>query len=124
MEYTPDYSHINQIFVDGLNAFLDYTDPYPLRNTTKEGLVVRRRSSRKEFEKRSIQRWAISELAKAIANDPYSSVEDTTYQFALKMYRFACDSTNMNVMNIFGTAADFINNNVIALFRERDGIYP
>lgn len=61
-----------QEFVEGLHAFLDYTDPETFRNRIKEGLVVRRCSQNKEeaFERRCIQRWAISELTKAILDEP------------------------------------------------------
>lgn len=83
-----------QEFVDGLHAFLDYTDPETFRNHIKEGLVVRHCSQNKEesFERRCIQRWAISELTKAILDEPENSVEDVTYRFALKMYGYACNS--------------------------------
>lgn len=80
--------HERQAFVDGLYAFLDYTEPDNLRDNIKEGLMVRRHAQdkEKEFEKRCIQRWAISELAKAIVEDPDNPVEDVAYRFALKLY--------------------------------------
>ena len=61
--------------------FLDYTEPDNLRNNIKEGLMVRRyaQDKEKEFEKWCIQRWAISELAKAIVEDPDNPVEDVAY---------------------------------------------
>ena len=83
------YEH--QAFVDGMYAFLDYTEPDNLRNNIKEGLMVCRRAQdkEKEFEKRCIQRWAISELAKTIVEDPDNPVEDVAYRFALKLYGYA-----------------------------------
>lgn len=121
-----DYSYVNQIFVDGLYAFLDYTDPCSLRNTSKEGLLPRRclRDKEKEFEKRCVQRWSISELAKTISNDPYNPVEDIAYRFALKMYGFACGSSDAKMRNVFSIAAEFIDKEVIGLFREQHGVYP
>ena len=40
------YEH--QAFVDGMYAFLDYTEPDNLRNNIKEGLMVCRRAQFKE----------------------------------------------------------------------------
>lgn len=37
-----DYSWYNQPFVDGLKAFLDYTDPNPSRKKTDGCLAIRR----------------------------------------------------------------------------------
>lgn len=121
-----DYSPINQVFVNGLYAFLDYTDPCLIRNTSKECLILRRspRDKEKEFEKRCIQRWSISELAKTIANDPYNPVQDIAYRFALKLYGFACSSSDERMRNVFSIAAEFIDKEVIGLFREADGVYP
>lgn len=115
-----------QAFVDGLYAFLDYTEPGNLRNNTKEGLMVRRyaQDKEKEFEKRCIQRWAISELAKAIVEDPDNPVEDVAYRFALKLYGYACTSFDAKMRNVFGIAAEFIDKEVIGLFRTEDGVYP
>lgn len=115
-----------QEFVDRLYAFLDYTDPETFRNRIKEGLVMRHCPQSKEdvFERRSIQRWAISELAKAILEEPENSVEDVTYRFALKLYGYACDSPDKKMRNVFSIAAEFIDKEVIGLFRERDGVYP
>lgn len=115
-----------QSFVDGLYAFLDYTEPDNLRSNIKEGLMVRRHTQdkMKEFEKRCIQRWAISELAKAIADDPYNPIQDVTYRFALKLYGYACTSRNGKMRNVFGIAAEFIDKEVIGLFRTEDGLYP
>ena len=107
------YEH--QAFVDGLYAFLDYTEPDNLRNNIKEGLMVCRHAQdkEKEFEKRCIQRWAISELAKAIVEDP-----------ALKLYGYVCTSFDVKMRNVFGIAAEFIDKEVIGLFRTEDGVYP
>ena len=118
--------HERQAFVDGLYAFLDYTEPDNLRNNIKEGLMVRRyaQDKEKEFEKRCIQRWAISELAKAIAEDPDNPVEDVAYRFALKLYGYACTSFDAKMRNVFGIAAEFIDKEVIGLFRTEDGVYP
>lgn len=115
-----------QEFVDGLHAFLDYTDPETFRNHIKEGLVVRHCSQNKEeaFERRCIQRWAISELTKAILDEPENPVEDITYRFALKMYGYACNSPDEKMRTVFSIAAEFIDKEVIGLFRERDGVYP
>lgn len=113
------YEH--QAFVDGLYAFLDYTEPDNLRNNIKEGLMVCRHAQdkEKEFEKRCIQRWAISELAKAIVEDPDNLVEDVAYRFALKLYGYVCTSFDVKMRNVFGIAAE-----VIGLFRTEDGVYP
>ena len=121
-----DYSYTNQAFVDSLYAFLDYTDPCSLRNTPKKGLIPRRclRDKEKEFEKRCIQRWSISELAKTIAEDPYNPVQDIVYRFALKLYGFACSSSDERMRSVFLIAAEFIDKEVIGLFREADGVYP
>ena len=119
-----DYSYYNQAFVDGLKAFLDYTAPDSLRNNVKEGLVVRRRLQKQDFEKRCIQRWAISQLTESIINNPSEPIEDTTYKLALKLLSFAVNSTNPNVRNVFSIAAAFIEDEVINLFREKAGIYP
>ena len=118
--------HERQAFVDGLYAFLDYTEPDNLRNNIKEGLMVRRyaQDKEKEFERRCIQRWAISELAKAIAEDPDNPVEDVAYRFALKLYGYACTSFDAKMRNVFGIAAEFIDKEVIGLFRTEDGVYP
>lgn len=115
-----------QAFVDGLYAFLDYTEPHNLRNNIKEGLMVRRHAQDKEteFEKRCIQRWAISELAKAIVEDPDNPVEDVAYRFALKLYGYACTSFDAKMRNVFSIAAEFIDKEVIGLFRTEDGVYP
>ena len=115
-----------QAFLDGLYAFLDYTEPHNLRNNIKEGLMVRRHAQDKEteFEKRCIQRWAISELAKAIVEDPDNPVEDVAYRFALKLYGYACTSFDAKMRNVFGIAAEFIDKEVIVLFRTEDGVYP
>lgn len=109
-----------------LYAFLDYTEPDNLRNNIKEGLMVCRRTQdkEKEFEKRCIQRWAISELAKAIVEDPDNPVEDVAYRFALKLYGYACTSFDAKMRNVFGVAAEFIDKEVIGLFRTEDGVYP
>ena len=80
VQVTIDYSHCNQAFVDGLWAFLEYTEPNSLRTQPKEGLMVRRCLQKGDFEKRCIQRWAISELADSIIKNPYEPVEDTTYK--------------------------------------------
>lgn len=106
--------------------FLDYTEPDNLRNNIKEGLMVCRHAQdkEKEFEKRCIQRWAISELAKAIVEDPDNPVEDVTYRFALKLYGYACTSFDVKMRNVFGIAAEFIDKEVIGLFRTEDGVYP
>ena len=87
---TIDYSHCNQAFVDGLWAFLEYTEPNSLRTQQKEGLIVRRCLQKGDFEKRCIQRWAISESMK----------------------------------KVFRIAAEFIDDEVIGIFRTREGIYP
>lgn len=115
-----------QEFVDGLHAFLDYTDPKTFRNHIKDGLATRRypQNREKTFERNSIQRWAISELTKAILEEPENSVEDITYRFALRLYGYACNSSDKKMRNVFSIAAEFIDREVIGLFRERDGIYP
>ena len=79
-----DYSCYNAIFVAGLQAFLDYTTPHALDNTVTNGMVARRRLQKGDFEKRCIQRWAISELMDSIVNNPQEPVEDTTYKLALE----------------------------------------
>lgn len=123
-EYVVDYSYCNQAFVDGLTAFLEYTDPDPLRRKTNNDLVVRRCLQKKDFEKRCIQRWAISELIEAILDDQYNPVEDIAYRFALKLCRFECNSTDEKMRSIFHIAEDFIEKEVIGLFKEREGVYP
>lgn len=120
-----DYSYCNQPFVDGLKAFLDYTTPNSPHVQEKEGLIVRRRFMQKQdFEKRCIQRWAISELINSITNNPQDPIEETTYKLALKMFYFANAATNMSVKRVFCIAGDFIEKEVINLFRAREGVYP
>ena len=119
-----DYSYANLAFVDGLQAFLDYTEPNAFRENTNEGVMVRKRVRKEDFEKRCIQRWAISELMDSIAHSPHQSIEDTTYQLALKFLAFAGIATNAGARKVFEIAGDFIDKEVIGLFRNRDGVYP
>lgn len=119
-----DYSWCNQPFIDGLKAFLDYTDPDPSRKKTDGCLAIRRCLQKKEFEKRCIQRWAISELIEAIVNDPDHSVEDIAYRLALKLCSFAIDAPDEHTRRIFSIASDFIDKEVIGLFRKEEGVYP
>ncbi|WP_304947406.1 hypothetical protein [uncultured Parasutterella sp.] len=121
---TIDYSHCNQAFVDGLWAFLEYTEPNSLRTQPKEGLMVRRCLQKGDFEKRCIQRWAISELADSISKNPYEPVEDTTYKLALKLYSFEKAAISESMKKVFRIAAEFIDDEVIGIFRTREGIYP
>ena len=109
------YEH--QAFVDGLYAFLDYTEPDNLRNNIKEGLMVCRRTQdkEKEFEKRCIQSW----------RKPLWKIRTIpSYRFALKLYGYACTSFDAKMRNVFGVAAEFIDKEVIGLFRTEDGVYP
>lgn len=69
-----DYSCYNAVFVDGLKAFLDYTTPHAFDNAVTNGLIIRRRLQKDDFEKRCIQRWAISELMNLIVNNPQDPV--------------------------------------------------
>lgn len=119
-----DYSYYNAVFVDGLKAFLDYTAPHAFDDTVTNGLVIRRRLKKGDFEKRCIQRWAISELMDSIINNPQDPVEDTTYKFALKLLSFEVVSTNASMRKVFHIAADFIDKEVIGLFRTKEGMYP
>lgn len=119
-----DYSYANLAFVDGLQAFLDYTEPNAFRENTNEGVMVRKRVRKEDFEKRCIQRWAISELMDSIAHSPHQSIEDTTYQLALKFLAFAGTANNAGARKVFEIAGDFIDKEVIGLFRNRDGVYP
>lgn len=119
-----DYSYANQAFVDGLQAFLAYTEPNAFRENTNEGVMVRKRVRKEDFEKRCIQRWAISELMDSIAHSPHQSIEDTTYQLALKFLAFAGTANNAGARKVFEIAGDFIDKEVIGLFRNREGVYP
>lgn len=119
-----DYSCYNAIFVAGLQAFLDYTTPHALDNTVTNGMVARRRLQKGDFEKRCIQRWAISELMDSIVNNPQEPVEDTTYKLALKLLSFEAVATNESTRKVFHIAADFIDKEVIGLFRTKEGMYP
>lgn len=119
-----DYSYANLAFVDGLQAFLDYTEPNAFRENTNEGIMVRKRVRKEDFQKRCIQRWAISELMDSIAHSPHQSVEDTTYQLALKFLAFAGTATSAGARKVFEIAGDFIDKEVIGLFRNKDGVYP
>lgn len=119
-----DYSYANLAFVDGLQAFLDYTEPNAFRENTNEGVMVRKRVGKEDFEKRCIQRWAISELMDSIAHSPHQSIEDTTYQLALKFLAFAGTANNAGARKVFEIAGDFIGKEVIGLFRNREGVYP
>lgn len=120
-----DYSYCNQAFIDGLNIFLDYTDPDPSTKEQIEGLILRRCLQKKEFKKRSIQRWAISELIGAITNDPYHPIEDIVYRFTLKLCSFEKHSIDADMRNVFHMAEDFIEKEIISLFREKEeGTYP
>lgn len=121
---TIDYSHCNQVFVDGLRAFLEYTAPNSLRTQQKDSLMVRRCLQNGGFEKRCIQRWAISELADSIIKNPYEPVEETTYKLALKLYSFEKTTVSESMKKVFRVAAEFIDNEVIGIFRTREGIYP
>lgn len=119
-----DYSCYNAVFVDGLKAFLDYTTPHAFNNAVTNGLIICRRLQKDDFEKRCIQRWAISELMNLIVNNPQDPVEDTTYKFALELLSFAAVSTNASMRKVFHIAADFIDKEVIGLFRTKEGMYP
>ena len=120
-----DYSWCNQPFVDGLYTFLEYTDPDPSKKIpAMNSLAVRRCIQEKEFEKRCIQRWAISELIEAILSDPEHSVEDISYRFALKLCSFAINAPDEGVRNVFNIAADFIEKEVIGIFKKEEGMYP
>lgn len=119
-----DYSCINQAFVDGLKAFLDYSAPNPFRDDIKDGLMLRGKLSKQAFEKRCIQRWAISELIDSIINNPNVPVEETTYKLALKFLHFAQTATTASAKMVFYIAGDFLDKKVINLFREREGVYP
>ena len=119
-----DYSYLNQAFVDGLKAFLDYSAPNAFRDETKEGLVPRWRLPKEAFEKRCIQRWAISELVDSIVDNPYDSVEETTYKLTLKFLHFAQTAPSTSAKMIFCIAGDFLDNEVINLFRKGEGVYP
>lgn len=119
-----DYSYGNQLFADGLQAFLDYTEPNAFRAVTKEGIMPRKRVRKEDFEKRCIQRWAISELIDSITRNPNQAVEDTTYQLALKFLAFAQTASNPAARMVFEVAGDFIDKEVIGLFRNREGVYP
>lgn len=59
-----------------------------------------------------------------IIDNPYEPVEETTYKFALKLLHFEKAATNANVKRLFHIAADFIEKEVINLFRMREGVYP
>lgn len=119
-----DYSYYNQAFVDDLNAFLDYTIPNTFPDREKGGLVVRRCLTREDYEKRCIQRWAISELVDLIANNPYDQFEDTAYKFALKLLSFEIIAIDEDVKRCFHIASDFIDKEVIGRIRANEGIYP
>lgn len=119
-----DYSCYNAVFVDGLKAFLDYTTPHALDNIATNGLVIRRRLQKGNFEKCCIQRWTISELIDSIVNNPQDPVEETTYKLALKLLSFEVVATNESMRKVFHIAADFIDKEVIGLFRTKEGIYP
>lgn len=86
--------------------------------------MIRRHLTKEDFEKRCIQRWAISELIDSIINNPYEPIEDTTYKLALKLLEFSMNAANENTRRVFIIAEDFIENEVINLFRAKDGIYP
>lgn len=119
-----DYSYANLAFVDGLQAFLDYTEPNAFRENINDGIMVRKRVRKEDFEKRCIQRWAISELMDSIAHSPHQPIEDTTYQLALKFLAFAGTATNTEARKVFEIAGDFIDKEVIGLFRNKEGVYP
>lgn len=119
-----DYSYANQAFLDGLQAFLDYTEPNAFREIHKEGMMPRKRVRKEDFEKRCIQRWAISELMESIARNPHQAVEDTTYQLALTFLAFATTAINPSARMVFEVAGNFIDKEVIGLFRNREGVYP
>lgn len=119
-----DYSCFNQAFVDGLKAFLDYSAPNAFPDETKNGLIPRRKLSKKAFEKRCIQRWAISELVDSILDNPHDSVEETTYKLALKFLQFAQTAPSESEKMIFCIAGDFLDKQVISLFRKAEGVYP
>lgn len=122
---TIDYSLLcNQAFINGLTAFLEYSAPNSLRSQQKEGLMVRRRLQKENFEKRCIQRWAISELVDSIVKNPHEPVEDTTYKLALKLYSFEKTAHSESMKKVFRIAAEFIDDEVIGLFRTREGMYP
>ena len=56
--------------------------------------------------------------------EPDNPVEDVAYRFALKLYGYACTSFDAKMRNVFGIAAEFIDKEVIGLFRTEDGVYP
>lgn len=119
-----DYSYCNEAFVDGLKAFLDYTTPGTSHDEIRDGLIVRRCLQKRDFEKRCVQRWAISELMDSIINNPNDPVEETTYKLALKLLSFAIAATDPSMKKVFYIAGDFIEKEVIGLFRMKEGVYP
>lgn len=119
-----DYSYYNQPFVDGLAAFLDYTDPYPLDRKSENGVMAQKTLTKKEFEKRSVQRWAVSELMEAILDDPWHPIEDIVYRFALKLCYFEVTAADTTAKSVFHIAEEFVEKEVIGLFHEKEGVYP
>ncbi len=86
--------------------------------------MLRRQFSKEAFEKRCVQRWAISELINSIIDNPSDPVEETTYRLALKFLHFAQMATTTTAKAVFAIAGDFLDKEVINVFREREGVHP
>ena len=121
-ESVKDHSYVNEAFIEGLRTFLDYTDPAQI--PPKNGLMVRRHFQKEQFEARCIKRWAVSELVDYISVNPCIPVEESTYEFALMLLQFKENAAEASVKKIFAIAEDFIEKEVLDIFKAEEGVYP
>lgn len=78
--------NFNRVFVYMLREFLKQTDPKTIRGVSKERMLIQKKPTPTDFQKYSVQRWAISELITAILANPCNSAEDTAYRLALPCF--------------------------------------
>ena len=116
--------NFNRVFVYMLREFLKQTDPKTIRGVSKERMLIPKKPTPTDFQKYSIQRWAISELITAILANPCNSAEDTAYRLALTFYKCAYAAVDSRMYEVFHIAAEFVDKEVIGLFRNNRGIYP
>ena len=116
--------NFNRVFVYMLREFLKQTDPKTIRGVSKERMLMQKKPTPTDFQKYSVQRWAISELITAILANPCNSAEDTAYRLALTFYKCAYAAVDSRMYEVFHIAAEFVDKEVIGLFRNNRGIYP
>lgn len=93
--------NFNRVFVYMLREFLKQTDPKTIRGVSKERMLIQKKPTPTDFQKYSVQRWAISELITAILANPCNSAEDTAYRLALTFYKCAYAAVDSRMYEVF-----------------------